>query len=325
MLLSELPTWFTRTYVVLFGLFWGSFLNVVIYRLPRGMNVAHPPSHCPGCGKPIAPYDNIPVLTYVILRGRTRCCNTPMSPRYPVVELIGGMLSLAVYEVLVRGALPADVGLVRAGLLYLAYFLTALGLVAAAFIDAEHMFLPDSLTLGGAAIGLATVTLRGVGWVPSLIGAVFGFVAVWGIIGLYAKLRGKTAMGLGDAKLLALAGAWYGVEGALFTLCMGALQGTVGAVVLFAVRGRIEEPEAVRREREELEKAAAEGDAEAKQLLEEDPIAEAPGEGFFAARIPFGPFLILAFLEYMFAGDLIVSKYFEGMDHLVSWLMTQFR
>ena len=89
------PIGLARFFVFAFGCLWGSFLNVVIYRVPLEMSVVRPASHCPGCSKPIAPYDNIPVLSYLILRGRTRCCNTKISPRYPLVELIGGALSLA--------------------------------------------------------------------------------------------------------------------------------------------------------------------------------------------------------------------------------------
>src|SRR5712672_4291179 len=98
---SLAPGWFLPVAAVAFGLLWGSFLNVVIYRLPKEMSVVRPASHCPGCGKPIAGYDNIPVFSYVILRGRARCCGIRMSPRYPLVELIGGGLSLAILELVV--------------------------------------------------------------------------------------------------------------------------------------------------------------------------------------------------------------------------------
>src|SRR3954470_19107083 len=107
MTLAEVPASLLRVYAVLLGLFGGSFLNVVIYRVPREMSVVRPASHCPGCGKPVAGYDNIPVLSYVILRGRARCCGARMSPRYPIVELIGGALSLAIFEVVVL-RMPED-------------------------------------------------------------------------------------------------------------------------------------------------------------------------------------------------------------------------
>src|ERR1700733_15882720 len=91
-ILADVPFWFLRAFAIPFGLIWGSFLNVVIYRVPREMSVVRPGSHCPACGKPIAGYLNVPVLSYVLLRGRARCCGAKMSPRYPLVELIGGAL-----------------------------------------------------------------------------------------------------------------------------------------------------------------------------------------------------------------------------------------
>ena len=107
MILADAPLWFLRTFAIAFGLIWGSFLNVVIYRVPRDMSVVRPGSHCPACGKPIAGYYNVPVLSYVLLRGRAACCGAKMSPRYPLVELLGGALSLAIIEVIVR-PMPAS-------------------------------------------------------------------------------------------------------------------------------------------------------------------------------------------------------------------------
>src|SRR4051794_37502038 len=156
---SWFPLWVLRGFVIFFGLIWGSFLNVVIYRVPREMSVVRPASHCPGCGKPIAGYDNIPVFTYLILRGRARCCGVKMSPRYPLVELLGGALSLAILEVIIL-KMPGSTPAVRALAVYAADFALCMGLVAAAFIDAEHMFLPDSITIGGTIVGIATATLR---------------------------------------------------------------------------------------------------------------------------------------------------------------------
>jgi leader peptidase (prepilin peptidase)/N-methyltransferase len=309
MTLAELPLWFLRALAVGLGLVWGSFLNVVIYRVPRGMSVVRPASHCPACGAPVKAYDNVPVLSYVLLRGKARCCGARLSPRYPLVELIGGALSLAIVEVVLR-ALPGDTPLVRAAAIYTADFALCLGLVAAAFIDAEHMYLPDSITIGGAVLGLATATLRGYTLESVAIGAAAGFATVWLLfVVLYARLRGQQGMGLGDAKLLMLAGAWFGLRGVLFVLFAGAVQGTLFAAALWLVRGKIDEPEAVKADREELERAAAQGDEEAKQALLEDPLAKPQGEGFGQARIPFGPFLILGILEYLFAGDLLAALY----------------
>lgn len=309
MTLDELPLWFERTLVIIFGLLWGSFLNVVIYRLPREMSVVRPPSCCGACGVPIKPYDNIPVFSWLLLRGRARCCRARISARYPLVEILGGGLSWAVFEVIVRG-LPPSTPLGTAALVYLAYAALGWALVAAAFIDAEHMYLPDGITLGGTVLGLATATLRGMTWTASIVGAVVGFVVVWlPFVDLYKRIRGQAGMGLGDAKLTMLAGAWFGVWGALFVLLAGAVQGTLGAGIVYLVKGKIEEPESVRADREELQKAAAAGDHEAVELLADDPLGSAQEEGFGKARIPFGPFLILACVEFMLAGDWIVQTY----------------
>ncbi len=313
MLLDEVPLWFVRAVAIALGLVWGSFLNVVIYRVPRGMSVVRPASHCPACGKPVRAFDNVPVLGYLVLRGRARCCGARLSPRYPLVELIGGALSLAIVEVVVR-ALPGEMPLLRAGALYLADFALCLGLVAAAFIDAEHMYLPDGITLGGSVLGVATASLRGLSLVDSLVGAAVGFVGIWlPFVVLYARLRGRAGMGLGDAKLTMLAGAWFGWWGAAFVLLAGAVQGTIAAIVIFAVKGRIDEPDAVKADREELQRAAAEGDLEAREALAIDPLAEAQGEGFGQARLPFGPFLILACLEFLFAGQRLLSAYLGAL------------
>jgi leader peptidase (prepilin peptidase)/N-methyltransferase len=305
-LLGLLPLGFVRGAVFAFGLLWGSFLNVVVYRVPREMSVVRPGSHCPGCGKPIAGYDNVPVVSFLLLRGRARCCGARMSPRYPLVELIGGALSLAIFEVIVLG-LPGSVSIGRAAAVYTADFALALGLVAAAFIDAEHLFLPDSITIGGIVVGVVTATVRGLPLADALIGAVTGFFGVYLPFGVvYKAIRGRTGMGLGDAKLVALAGAWFGWPGAVVAIFGGALQGTIvhAVLLLFGVKPRL--PEAVREEIAELKKAAAEGDEEAKALLEGDPLAEDEQDAdtpLGRLKIPFGPFLILSILELLLAGD----------------------
>ncbi len=306
MVLRDLPPGALRALAVPFGMLWGSFLNVVIYRLPRDMSVVRPPSHCPGCGKPIAPYDNLPVLSYVILRGKARCCGAKMSPRYPIVELLGGLACWAVVDMLLTH-MAGSTSLLVAGASFAANFALILGLIAAAFIDWEHMYLPDSITLGGTALGLLTCPLRGEPFAVALFGGALGFIGVWlPFIVIYKRLRGMAGMGMGDAKLLMLAGVWGGWFGALFVLLAGALQGTLAALALYLAKGKIEEPESVTRDREELKKAAAEGDAEAAQLLADDPIGLGEDEGA-PPRIAFGPFLIVAIAEFMFLGDRILQ------------------
>jgi leader peptidase (prepilin peptidase) / N-methyltransferase len=311
-LLGEFPFWFLATFAVSVGLAFGSFLNVVIHRLPRDESLSFPPSRCPACGAPIRPWNNIPVLSWLVLRGRARCCGARISPRYPLVETLGGALGHAVLVMVVM-ELPPEVSIWRALGVFSAYLALGLGLIAAIFIDLDHMYLPDEITLGGAVLGLATLPLRDLGWQGALVGGAVGFAVVWlPFIVLYRLVRGHAGMGLGDAKLLLLAGVWFGWPGALFALMAGAVQGTVVTLAVLVVRGRIDEPEAVVREREliqaELERLEGEGRAALERELALDPIASAPGEGIGKARIAFGPFLALAMLEYLFFEKIIVAE-----------------
>lgn len=307
-LLLSLSPWLVRGLAFAWGCLWGSFVNVVVYRVPRGLSVVRPGSHCPACGAPVHPLDNLPIVSWLVLRGRARCCGARISPRYVVVEVLGGVLSLGVAEAVAR-TLPAESSLLHAAAVFFADFALAMALMAAAFIDAEHMYLPDTITIGGAVFGLATPALRNLGWVDVLAGAAAGFFGVWlPFIVLYRAVRGRHGMGLGDAKLVMLAGAWFGWPGAAFALFAGATQATIAAGIILAVHGRIEEPDAVRADREELQRAAADGDAEAQKALDEDPLGTPPDEGVMAARLPFGPFLCLATIEWLMAGDWIRER-----------------
>ena len=314
MTLADLPWPFIVTVAVSLGLVFGSFLNVVIYRLPRGESLSHPPSRCPGCGKAIAIYDNLPVVGWLLLRGKARCCKTPISPRYPLIEAIGGLLAWAIVRMLVS-ELPDETVWWKLVLMFAAYLALALGLLAASAIDLEHMYLPDSITLGGAVLGLVSAPLRGLTIPSSLTGAAIGFLIVWLPFDfIYGKLRGLPGMGLGDAKLVMLAGAWFGWQGAAFALLAGAVQATVAALAVFLARGRIDEPEAVIRERKELqallESTEGEERAELEREIARDPLAFEPEAGLGKARLAFGPFLALATLEYMLFGEVIVQALF---------------
>ena len=312
-MLAEFPYWFLALVAIPLGLAFGSFLNVVIYRLPRGESVVHPGSRCPGCGTPIRGFDNVPVFSWLLLRGRSRCCRTKISPRYPLVELLGGLSGCVSLQKVLEDA-PADASLVSSAALFACYLALTLGLIAAIFIDIDFMLLPDEITLGGAALGLVTAPMRHLPWTTSLLGAAVGFAIVWLPFHLlYRMIRGYPGMGLGDAKLLALAGAWFGWQGAAFALLAGALQGTVVAFVVLAVKGKIDEPEAVTRERAELAKHLETLDAESRQKLEAelalDPLARPPESGFGKVRLAFGPFLALSTLEYLFFGEVLVNAY----------------
>jgi leader peptidase (prepilin peptidase) / N-methyltransferase len=312
--LGELPYWFVAGLAILLGLVWGSFLNVVIHRLPREESLVRPGSRCPGCGAAIRAWHNLPVVSWLMLRGRASCCGARISPRYPLVELLGGLLAWAIVETRIT-SLPSETEAWRAAALFALYGALGLGLIAAAFIDLEHMILPDSITIGGALLGITSALLRPeLTLIDALIGAGVGFVIVWlPFLVVYPLIRGRPGMGLGDAKLTMLAGAWFGWPGAVFALLAGAVQGSLVAFVVYFVAGKIEEPEAVRRERQELlaEIAAAEGE-ERRQLEAElalDPIGTEPEPGLALARLAFGPFLVLATLEFLLFGDALVTLY----------------
>ena len=210
---------------------------------------------------------------------------------------------MAIADLVVRSATPHQSASVALSI-FLVEDALAMALLAAGFIDAEHMYVPDSITLGGTTIGLLTTWLRGMSLATTLEGATLGFLGVWlPFVVLYGMVRGRQGMGLGDAKLVMLAGSFFGWQGAAFALFAGAVQATVATLVLLATRGRIDEPESVVAQRAALLSAAQAGDDEARKELEQDPLANPPEEGILAARMPFGPFLCLATIEWMlFAG-----------------------
>jgi len=312
--LGDLPGPFITTIAIALGLAFGSFLNVVIYRLPRGESLAHPPSRCPGCGQAIRIYDNIPVLGWLLLRGRARCCKIRISARYPLIEALAGLLAWAIVRAIIF-ELPDETLWWKGVLTFALYLALSLGLLAAAAIDLDHMYLPDPITLGGTLLGLLSAPIRGITLQAAALGAALGFVLVWLPFDfLYSKLRGLPGMGLGDAKLVMLAGAWFGWQGALFALLGGAVQATIVALTVYLARGRIDEPEAVIRERKELqallESSTGDARAELEREMARDPLAFEPEAGLGKARLAFGPFLALATVEYMLFGDVLVQALF---------------
>lgn len=308
--LRDFPPLFLYVAAVTLGLLFGSFLNVVIYRLPREQNLAFPGSQCPGCGKPIRAWNNVPVLSYLVLRGKAACCGTKISPRYPLIEAMGGLYAYAVLEILILD-MPPDTPVWHAGLSFLAYLALGLSLIAVAFIDLEWLWVPDSITYGGTLLALVTLPLRDeVDLTQALFGAVFGLLLVYVPFDLlYRLIRGRTGMALGDAKLVMLAGAWFGWVGAVYALFAGSIQATLVTIATMAARGKVEESEAVQRERQalkdELERAeGAEREALERELAD-DPLAEELGDGVGSIRVPLGPFLVLAILEYLLFGPVI--------------------
>lgn len=222
------------------GLAFGSFLNVCIYRLPRGLSTVRPGSACPNCSQPIRFYDNLPVLSWIILRGRCRDCKSPISPRYLIVELLTAALFLACYW---------QFGLTLAALKYCCFGFLLLGLI---FTDAETQLLPDKLTLPGTALGLLFSLVVPVNdlasqllpqWVSpqtnsylppqllsfadSLLGALVGASFIYGVGAIYLRARGVEGMGFGDVKLMAIVGAFLGVKLTMFTIFAGSIAGSL--------------------------------------------------------------------------------------------------
>jgi leader peptidase (prepilin peptidase)/N-methyltransferase len=215
--------------VCLFGLAIGSLLNVVIVRLPEGRSLWRPGSACPGCATPIAWYDNIPLLSFALLRGRCRACAMPIAWRYPLVEAVTGAAFLAAYAAFG----PTARFVVAAALLA--------ALIAITAIDLRLQIIPNAITLPGIVAGvLANLCTGAVSWRDAVTGALVGggvFVAI--ILG-YALLFRDEGMGLGDAKLSAMLGAFLGWKTLLFSLFVAVMVGGVLAIVLLAtgLRGR---------------------------------------------------------------------------------------
>jgi leader peptidase (prepilin peptidase)/N-methyltransferase len=225
----------------LFGLLIGSFLNVCIYRWPRDLSVVHPRSRCPACEGRILWYDNVPLLSYLILRGRCRNCGSRIHWRYPVVELLTA-LSFG-YFVHLDGATP----------LAAKYCVFAAILIALVFTDVETLILPDELTIGGLLTGLAFAWFvpapdslfqlfglppRVAGLVEALAGAIVPAAILWFGGWLFEKLRHKEGLGFGDVKMLAMIGAFLGIRGTLLTIILGSLMGSIVGLIWIKATGK---------------------------------------------------------------------------------------
>jgi leader peptidase (prepilin peptidase)/N-methyltransferase len=222
------------------GLAFGSFLNVCIYRMPLGLSVVTPRSACPGCKSPIAFYDNMPVLSWLILRGRCRQCKTRISPRYLMIELLTGLMFVACFWYF---------GLTLSTLKYSTFSFLLLGLI---FTDAETKLLPDKLTLPGLALGLVfsllvpvndlasqflpgmvnlpfsgDISMRLLSLLDSLLGAALGASFIYGAGAAYLRWRGTEGMGFGDVKLMAMVGAFLGMKLTVFTIFTASLAGSM--------------------------------------------------------------------------------------------------
>ena len=239
------------TFAGVLGAMIGSFLNVVIHRVPLEQSIVFPNSACPNCRTPLRPYDNIPILSFLILRGRCRTCKEPIAIRYPIVEALTAILFVMVtIHDGVSFALPFDFAFVAA-------------LVALIFIDAEHMILPNVITYPGIIFALVMrVTIpyfAGTShlddlpgliermpslpiWAVSLIGAALGALigggSLWLMGFLWEKLRGVEAMGLGDVKMMLMVGAFLGWRLAVLTIFVGVFSGSLAGIAMMVRRGR---------------------------------------------------------------------------------------
>jgi leader peptidase (prepilin peptidase) / N-methyltransferase len=226
--------------IFVLGLVFGSFLNVCIYRLPRGLSVVAPRSACPNCRRQIALYDNIPVVSWLLLRGRCRHCQNPISPRYVAIELLTGTVFTLCYLYF---------GLSLSTLKYCVFSFLLLGLI---FTDAETKLLPDKLTLPGLALGIifsllvpvndlasqsvpgivslpfsGDVSVRLLSLVDSLLGAAIGASFIYGVGAIYLRWRGMEGMGFGDVKLMAMVGAFLGTKLTILTIFSASVAGSV--------------------------------------------------------------------------------------------------
>lgn len=209
------------------GLIVGSFANVVIHRLPNGQSVVRPGSRCPRCGRAIRPWDNVPVVSYLLLRGRCRDCGAAISLRYPAVELANGLAWLGLAALL--GSSPRT--FVAMGL--------ATALLMLSLIDLDHHLLPDVITKPGIAAGLAASFLPGSPVTPlaALLAAAGGYLALFAVAKLYRRTRGVEGLGQGDWKMVAMLGAFLGWEHMLLTLLLATIAGSVVGLLLMALRG----------------------------------------------------------------------------------------
>ena len=212
---------------IIFGALVGSFLNVCICRLPKEESIIWPGSHCPHCKKPINFYDNIPLVSYFLLRGRCRYCKGSISLQYFLVEGITALSSL--FLVIKFGP----------SLSYLVYFAFVSALIVITVIDLYHQIIPDSISLPGIAVGLlASLVLPGITFWNSLVGALLGGGSLFIVATVYQWLFKREGMGGGDVKLLAMIGAFLGWKAVLLTILLSSLIGSVTGILIMVMKGK---------------------------------------------------------------------------------------
>lgn len=261
---------------LLFGLCIGSFLNVCIARMPENRSVAWPPSHCPSCGHNIRPRDNVPVLSWLVLRGRCRDCGTRISALYPTIELLTGLLAWVLFRRLVPGFGDLDPAHAANYAFYLAFVAM---LIAVTYIDIRHYIVPDEFSIYAVPLGVAGAALArwlggaGPTWQQSVLGALVGGGSLIAVRTLYWLVRREEGMGMGDVKLLAMIGAWLGVVAIPLVILIASFSGAVVGITLL--------------------------------------ITQRKG---LRAAVPFGPFLAFGALVWLLHGEQIVMRYFPGVE-----------
>jgi leader peptidase (prepilin peptidase)/N-methyltransferase len=213
--------------MALFGLAIGSFLNVCIYRLPRRMSIVSPPSRCSACGHRLSWFENIPLVSYMVLRGRCCSCRAPVSLQYPIVELITAAMFAGLWWYY------------GPDLLLVPRLLLGCALIVLFFVDLEHQLLPNAITLPGILIGFVFSLLTEPGWISSLLGVLLGGGVLYATAEGYYRIRGEEGLGMGDVKMLAMIGAFLGWQLTLVTLFMASFAGSNigGLLILFGGGG----------------------------------------------------------------------------------------
>jgi leader peptidase (prepilin peptidase)/N-methyltransferase len=222
---GAVPQGFELAAVAAFGLVFGSFLNVLIHRLPRKESIVRPGSRCPGCGRALGWKENLPVVSWLWLKGRCAGCRAPIALRYPLVEVAAAGVLLLVW---LRFGLTVP---------FFVFAPFALAMVALFVIDLEHQLLPDAITLPGIALGVALSPWNPhVTWLGSLLGAALGYGLLWGLAEAYERLRGVSGLGGGDIKLAAMIGAFAGPKSVIEVLLLASLVGVLFGLALVALR-----------------------------------------------------------------------------------------
>ncbi len=290
--IESIAPWFFPVLSFGLGACIGSFLNVCIYRIPEGLSISHPPSRCGACGTPIPFYKNVPILAWIVLKGKAACCGAPFSIRYPAIEFLTGILFLASWLLL-----PAPAAIV--GMVWISI------LVATTFIDLDHMIIPDRFSVGGLIVGIILSAIA-----PSIHGISTEHALLAGIQGMFTAIQGaligsaiilwimilaelvlkKEALGFGDVKLMGAIGAFCGWQGSIFALFGGAVLGTIAIMIIQLITWVTPK----------------------KESNEEE-------EGMIGREIPFGPMLAAgSLLYYLYLGPK-VDWYFGQFG----WVLTR--